>query len=264
LYRNIYSISLDRQPYRRAAQIGALEVMGYPVDTKLEFLSAYDYHAYKNEEFIDIAIEKGYRIYEKVRDFPEDSDFKRYDGCILLSHLLGLERIVEDDKVGLVLEDDAYFKVRHEELALYLKNLWNVVPKDDEPEIVMLSCNPDLSIHPQREVVPGTAGYFVKGALANGFVATVFSPTGAARVLDYHKKPENQIHSMECCLQIPFGDLVYSVSQPQRFVAVSCLQGGSVQAFYEATSGDRTDAYLGFARTLELNAAKLRKFKLAR
>lgn len=258
-----YSISLKRQPYRRAAQIGALEVMGYPLDD-LQFVDAYDFHDYDNEEFIDIAIEKGYLIYEKVKDFPEDSDFRRYDGCILLSDLLALEKIVEDDKPSIVLEDDAYFKVKYERLCLHLESLWNALP--EPPEIVMLSFNPDISIHADCQTVPGTAGYFVGGAMANGFVATVFTPTGAARILDYHRHPDNQIHSMECCLQLPFGKHpnLYSVSKPDIFIGVSSLQGGSVQGMYEATSAGRTDAYLGFGRTLETNAARLRKYGLAK
>ena len=264
MFKKIFSTSLERQPYRRAAQIGAFDVMGYDVDKLLEFVPGYDFHDYANEEFIDIALDKGYLIYEKVKDFPEDSDFRRYDGCILLSQLVALEKIVELNKVSILVEDDAVFKISYEELKGKLQLLYRLL--HEPPEIVMLRYYGESADCRKRPVVPGTDGFFVKGAIANNALANVFSPVGAARILDYHRQPENQIYSLECCLQIPFGDVegMYSVSAPYDVTSVSPLQGGSVQSLYEVTSAGRTDKYLGFGNSLETNAARLRKFGLAK
>ena len=246
MFQKIFSTSLERQPYRRAAQIGAFDVMGYDIERLLEFVQGYDFNTFANEEFIDIAIGKGYLIYEQVKTFPEDSDFRRYDGCILLSQLVALEKIVEFGKVAMLVEDDAVLKIPYEELQGKLELLTRLL--HEPPEIVMLRYYGESPDCVARSVVPGTDGFFVQGAVANNAVANVFSPLGAARILDYHRQPGNQIYSLECCLQIPFGDAdgMYSVSKPYDVVSTSSLQGGSVHAMYAATSAGRIEKYLGF------------------
>ena len=253
----ILCISCEHQHYRRAAQITALQLGGYPL-SQFEIVWGCHRHDYTDAELVDMFVAHGLGNYREVLTYPREHMMRTYSLSILESDVRALRQVVDEDLNAVVLHDDILLTLPYSEFVGEVSLLRQCV--SDTPIFAQLLYNID-SLKPKRftRFVKGH-DKFVHGSIGNSTSAYFVNPAGAAKLLealatlDVFTTFENFVHRY-----VYAQDWVYCVFHPHCFTTQSALQGDSVAMLFTEQSLDERMSVDAIEETRSL----IEKFKLS-
>ena len=224
----ILCISSDHQPYRRAAQITALQLAGYPIDI-FEIVWANHRSDWTDVELIEMMASHGLKNYRYALDEPIDHAMRNYTISCMEGHVRALLEVVERDINAIILEDDILLVMDYRTLTSKFRNLLNVAP-DAGVVLMTYDCN-NVEERPFN-IVKG-APDFVRGSLGLTQSAMFVTPFGASSLLESVSKLERP-SNIEARIICEFSKYswFYCVVHPNQMVTQSTLQGDSIAVLY--------------------------------
>lgn len=184
MFEKIISLNLKRQTFRKLAQIGALEVMGYPIEN-LDYEPAIDCRM-DFEKFVKHAA-RVFDFFKKLSgiDAPDTASIIAY------GYLKMIRKVIEKNKPMLLMEDDTFLTIKYDTLLEKLDDLNRVV---DDAEIILLSGYYDFEGDTQVSEPEAIDDFWGRGGhgtrMWNSSAAVIYTPTGAQRLMDYYRTCE--------------------------------------------------------------------------
>ena len=225
----IFILTLKRQWWRRAFQVGALDVMGYPLSDLLEFVEGTDYDLYGNESWIQDAVNDGFSFFSEY----EHHHYIDYMGCMIWGQMRILRNILENNLTALVIEDDVLITLPYKELRFKLDMLHkNASPL---PQCIMLSYRSGDGVR-NRPFVPNTNGLWVQGSRNSGHLINVYTPAFAKRIFDYYNNVLAQ-NTIENLLASEYEDEPWLYSSYEDYGLSMQCGGAGVTAYWHQKDG---------------------------
>lgn len=237
----ILIISCEHQRYRRAGQIAALELGGYPLD-KLEIIWGNHRNKYSDIELVDMLVQNGLTNHKAILDLPENNQMRYYSLSILEAHVRAFKIIASEKINAIILEDDILLKINYRDLTDKLEKLTDVV----DVGICQLkyAYRGIGTIEHRKEVILKPvidAPDFAYGSFSNSSDFLFVTSMGAEKILDYLSTTK-QFCSIETHLPCYLykEPWIFSVVSPESWHLQTHLQGDSI-AMWHTEKAELTD-----------------------
>ena len=217
------------RPYRRAAQITAIQLGHYPLKI-FEVVWGNHTKDYSDSELVEMLIAHGLENHKAILD--PNTDHKLTGGALSLieANVRAFHQIRDQHINAVILEDDKILKMPYVELERKLTRL--VARFVDDEGFVQLKYNPKTvhdKISSQRILPVIGAPDFTHGSIGCSQSALFVTPGGADRMLAYLAETDHytniEKHLPEYLYSQPW---VYSVIDSESIVVNSWLQGDSI------------------------------------
>ena len=255
----ILCISCEHQPYRRAAQITALQLNGCPLE-KFEIIWGNHRKDYSDVQLVEMLESHGLPNHRGVLDMPASHSMRHYSLSVHEANIRAFKQIEKEQINAILLQDDMLINVPFSKLEGKLRQL---AEKEDVGIVQLIYSSHSVGSTNNKNMIKPVihAPDFIHGSIGSSESALYVTSKGASLILEYLAQTKTftsiEAHLPEHLYDEPW---VFSVLAPNAFVTQTVLQGDSILVWHTKNTnvGNRTDDPDIEAKNMNI----IKKFKL--